>query len=58
MRMNLKGFLFPIEKSRISSMEIPAAIDPSPGNYIDIVEDWSLEEESVIEEDDDACVAV
>jgi hypothetical protein len=38
-------------------MEIPAAIDPSPGNYIDD-EDWSLEEESVIEEDDDACVAV
>ncbi len=48
--------LFPIEKSG-SSMEIPAAIDPSPGNYIDD-EDWSLEEESVIEEDDDACVAV
>jgi len=48
--------LFPIEQSG-SPMEIPAAVDPSPENYID-EEDWSWEEESVIEEDDDACVAV
>ena len=49
--------LFPIEKSG-SYMEIPAAVDPSPENYIDD-EDWSLDDESVIdEEENDVCVAV
>lgn len=48
--------LFPIEKSG-SSMEIPAAVDPSPENYIDD-EDWSWDDESVIDEEDDASVAV
>ena len=48
--------LFPIEQSG-SPMEIPAAVDPSPENYID-EEDWSWEEESVIDEDDDTSVAV
>ena len=48
--------LFPIEQSG-SPMEIPAAVDPSPENYLD-EEDWSWEEESVIDEDDDTSVAV
>lgn len=48
--------LFPIDRSD-SSMEMPAAVDPSTENYPD-EEDWSWEEESVIHEDDDACVAV
>ncbi len=48
--------LFPIEQSG-SPMEILAAVDPSPENYLD-EEDWSWEEESVIDEDDDTSVAV
>jgi hypothetical protein len=54
--VEFERLLFSIEKSG-SSMEIPATVDPSPENYPD-EEDWSWDEECVIDEEDDASLAV